>query len=81
MKAYRMAGFGLALLLTGCASEEQASATATAEAKKHCEAEGKQFIFKDRKTVNSDSVFNKAVMVTGDCVGPGDPGYVPPAKP
>ena len=67
------------LLLAGCMSEEQAAERATAQAREHCESEGKQFVVKDVKTVESDNVFaGKSLMVTGDCLGPGDPGYVPP---
>ena len=70
----------LAVVLAGCVSEEEAAEKATAEARQHCESEGKQFVFKDEKTVDS-GMFGKSLMVTGDCLGPGDPGYVPPLKP
>ena len=68
-----------ALMLAGCMSEEEAAARATAEAKRHCESEGKQFVLRDKKAVDRDNIFGGAMVVAGYCLGPGDPGYV--AKP
>jgi hypothetical protein len=68
---------GLSLgLLTGCTYDyEAAQERAIETAKKQCESEGKQFQFVSERV---DAEHRAAVLVS-HCLGPGDPGYVPPA--
>lgn len=63
------------LALSGCTA--MATADAIARARAHCESEGKQFVQKQVETHDTGIVSD--VVVSGECVGPGDPGYVPPA--
>lgn len=82
MKPSKAACLLLTGLLAGCATEEQTIAHATREARDHCESEGKQFILTKTKIGDpSDPLLQKSVMVTGNCVGPGEPGYLPPEMP
>ncbi len=80
--AYAVAALFGVLALTGCADVATVTAQATAQAREHCLSEGKQFLpGTTNVSDNNNLVYDKTVMVTGYCVGPGDPGYVPPAKP
>jgi hypothetical protein len=70
------------LALSACSDVAKVTADATAQARAHCVSEGKQYLpGKTSVTDNDNFIYDKSVMVTGYCVGPGDPGYVPPAKP
>jgi len=69
-----IAGVGFAL--SACA--QMAKSEALARARAHCADEGKQFVLKEADT-REDLIMSDAT-VTGYCVGPGDPGYVPPAN-
>ena len=63
-----------------CATPEGERQAAIAKAKAHCEAEGKQFILRN---VEQSGVINWTdyyTTVAGNCVGPGEPGYVPPSS-
>ena len=66
-----------ALALTGCAN--LAAEDALERARAHCASEGKQFI--QKQTEVHEGLIISDAMVSGECVGPGDPGFVPPPAP
>ncbi len=72
-------GLGPLLLigLTGCAA--QLERQVTADAQNQCAAKGKQFVKTD-STKHDNPIYSSA-EVTGVCVGPDDPRYVPPVTP
>jgi hypothetical protein len=74
MKTTQILALLLFPALSGCAAQLERDITAQARA--HCESEGKQFV----KTASerSDGLIVSKAQVTGQCVGPGDPGYVAP---
>jgi hypothetical protein len=64
--------------LAGCVSAEDQRADAIAKARAHCESEGKQFLLGSVEQ-SGDAIFSSLdTTVSGQCLGPGDPGYVPP---
>jgi hypothetical protein len=67
-----------ACLLTACVNPEQERENAIAVAKAHCESEGKQFVLKQVDQQGVANVTKFSTTVTGICLGPHDPGYVPP---
>jgi hypothetical protein len=79
MKRSWLAAIAIALSLCGCADEKQATAEAMQQAKAYCAAKGKQFVQHHQSKTPTDFPFESLITVGGDCVGPGDPGYVPPA--
>lgn len=68
----------LALLLAGCASEEEQIDDAIAQARAQCEAQHKQFTLKERPKIEHGELFDHDIEVDASCVGPDDPGYQPP---
>jgi outer membrane lipoprotein SlyB len=71
----------IAVSLSGCVTAEMAKSGAIKKGQAHCASEGKQFVVKD---VTANQHINPIVSeadaeVVGECVGPGDPGYIPPA--
>ncbi|HEY5238034.1 MAG TPA: hypothetical protein VIJ62_06605 [Rhizomicrobium sp.] len=71
----------IAVSLTGCVTGEMAKGAAIKKGQAHCASEGKQFVVKDA-TANEhlNPIVSEAdAEVVGECVGPGDPGYVPPS--
>ena len=69
--------------ISGCGTEEEVKAQAIQQAKDHCESEGKQFVLVDVKqddNANRTALFTKTTVV-GNCVGPGQRGYVPTQNP
>jgi hypothetical protein len=70
-------------LFVGCVpTVEDAKAQAVAKARVHCAAEGKQFVLLEASGQKFDDVFvmGASATIAGHCVGPGDPGYVPPPQ-
>jgi hypothetical protein len=66
------------IVLAGCMTVEQQEKNTLAQAKAHCEREGKQFLMKG-VVINEPSAFTSgSVSTEGYCLGPGDPGYVSP---
>jgi hypothetical protein len=63
-----------ALALAGCA--DMAANMATRDAQAKCAKVGKQFV--QDKVDKTEMIVVSAAQVSGHCVGPGDPGYVPP---
>jgi hypothetical protein len=70
-----------ALLLGNCVSPEHERQVAIDKARAHCAAEGKQFELVDSKVDTHFDVltYGAEATVTAHCLGPGDPGYVPPS--
>jgi hypothetical protein len=66
----------LVLLLAGCSTILADDAERKLRAQ--CEAEGKQFVL--TKVEKNEGIVVSSAMVSGHCVGPGDPGYIPPVK-
>jgi len=62
-----------ALALVGCA--DMAADMAVRDAQAKCAKEGKQFV--QDKVDKTEMIVVSAAQVSGRCVGPGDPGYVP----
>ena len=71
-----------ALLLAVCVTAEDAKAVALRKAQDQCAAEGKQFVLKDATGSTHFDVLTQSANATisGSCVGPGEPGYVPTEK-
>ncbi len=76
MRITRIVGPLVLVGLTGCA--EMATKEAVQKAHDHCASEGKQFI--EKSVTKDQGLVLSSATVTGQCVGPGDAGYVPPAK-
>ena len=64
----------LAIGLAGCSTVLAQSATADLEAQ--CAEQGMQFVETEREL--SEGLIISSAAVSGICVGPGDPRYVPP---
>jgi hypothetical protein len=67
-----------ALSLMGCAA--QIRADAIKNGKDHCESEGKQWILKSVEEKSGPTLVGPVIVVSGECVGPDDPGYIPSGK-
>jgi hypothetical protein len=67
---------GCAVLVSACAMV--LANDAERQLRAQCEAKGLQFVLEDRKA--KEGVFVSTAQVTGYCVGPGDPRYMPPAS-
>ena len=74
MRTFGIVGVTAALALAGCANMAADMAISDAQAK--CAKEGKQFV--QDKVEKTEMIVVSAAQVSGHCVGPGDPGYVPP---
>jgi hypothetical protein len=73
----------LALLpaFVGCVpTVEDVKAQGLEKARAHCAAEGKQFVLREASGQKIDSFFvmGATATIAGQCVGPDEPGYVPP---
>ena len=68
-----MTGVAAAFALSGCA--DFAANMALRDAQARCAKEGKQFVQEQVK--KTELVVVSSAQVSGHCVGPGDPGYVP----
>lgn len=66
----------IAAFLCGCMS--MATDRAMAEGVENCAASGEQFILDDVSQNRGLAIWT--VTVRGRCVGPDDPGYVPPEE-
>jgi hypothetical protein len=75
MKFVLVIGSLILVGLTGCSA--QLEREVTADAQKQCAAKGKQFVKTD--SAQHDNPIYSSAEVTGVCVGPDDPRYVPPA--
>jgi len=73
-------GIGILAVLSGCMSEAQITAESIEAAKAHCTSEGKQFVLRSTEKKPGGFFEPKRIVVAGDCLGPGDPGYVAPAS-
>ena len=63
--------------IVGCSTPEAERQQAIAQAEAHCNGEGKQFVLGN---VEQKGVINwgkYTTIVSGHCLGSGDPGYVP----
>lgn len=60
----------LCLLVTGCATEEQAQSTALGQAVAHCVSEGKQFVYSKTTKTPGDAGIITHVTVSGYCATP-----------
>ena len=69
-------GVTAALALAGCANV--AADMALRDAQAGCAKEGKQFV--QDKVDKTEMIVVSAAQVSGHCVGPGDPAYVPPKE-
>jgi len=84
-KSFGWAVFAALALLpafAGCVpTVEDVKAQGLEKAKAHCAAEGKQFVLQEASGKKIDNFFVQGAQATvmGQCVGPGEPGYVPPA--
>ena len=81
MKSLRFAVLAVVVALCGCTSSAELRDKALNEAEAHCKSERKQFILK--KTEQKEDFWTGSqAIITGVCVGPGDPRIVvPSAKP
>jgi hypothetical protein len=70
----------LAVALAGCTDDDDFVADAEAQARDQCAAEGKEFVLNKQPDVAEDDAMARGVELDGQCVGPGDPGYLPPKK-
>lgn len=68
----------VALTLASCRGTSDLQAQSLAQWKAYCAARGKQFLWQDTET--DEGVITRSVTVHGRCVGPGEPGYEPPAQ-
>jgi hypothetical protein len=73
-------GAVLAIMLAGCMDDDDFIANAEAQARAHCAAEGKEFVLNKRPDLADGDFDAHDVELDGQCVGPGDPGYLPPKK-
>ncbi len=76
MRIVGILGMTAAMVLSGCA--DMAADMAVREAQAKCAKEGKQFV--QDKVDKTEMIVVSAAQVSGHCVGPGDPGYVPPKE-
>ena len=67
----------VAMTLAGCAAQLEQQATANLEA--DCAAKGMQFV--KTSSEKSDNLILYSARVGGECIGPGDPRFVPPTPP
>lgn len=83
-KLYGWPAFAALALLpafAGCVpTVEQAKEQGIEKGKAHCAAEGKQFVVKEANGQKFDYFFVVGAQATvlGQCVGPGEPGYISP---
>ena len=77
MKLAMIAILGPVIFLGACSSE-RIKQEAIDRARTHCASEGKQFVQKEGVEMHEGLLQTEATVV-GSCVGPGDPGYVPPS--
>ena len=70
----------LAVVLTGCMDDDDFIANAEAQARAQCAIEGKEFVLNKQPNLAEDDMMARDVELDGQCVGPGDPGYLPPKK-
>ena len=73
-------GAVLAVVLAGCTDDDDFIANAEAQARARCAAEGKEFVLNKQPDLAEDGLMARDVELYGQCVGPGDPGYLPPKK-
>jgi hypothetical protein len=79
VKTFHVMSLLVAIALTGCVDTEQVRVDAIQQAKSHCAAEGKQFILgKVEEAPSANVAGGTMIVVSGHCVGPGEPGYVTP---
>jgi hypothetical protein len=69
-----------ASLLYGCISPSEERANALAIATTRCEKQGKQVHVVDVSQHGVANVTRFDTTIDFECVGPGEPGYVPPVK-
>jgi hypothetical protein len=78
MKAGKVVLVLICVALAGCATQQEQRDQAIQKARTHCESEGKQFVLGNVEQTG-DAIFSSMdTTVSGECIGPGDPGYVPP---
>jgi hypothetical protein len=65
-----------AVSLASCVTPAELKAEAAQTAKEKCEKQGKKFTLRDTDFKGNPFTGEKA-SATGDCVGPGEPGYSP----
>ena len=63
--------------LSGCVDYDAGRERAIATAQSQCEREGKQF----HMVSTRNDTEHESVVLTGHCLGPSDPGYVPQEAP
>ncbi len=73
-------GATVVVMLTGCASDDDILDDALAQARAHCEAQGGEFMLHKQPTVNDGELMQRDVDIDAECIGPGDPRYIPPKK-
>jgi hypothetical protein len=76
MRTFGIIGVMSALALGGCA--DMAANMALKDAQAKCGKDGKQFV--QDKVEKTELIVVSGAQVSGHCVGPGDPGYVPPKQ-
>jgi len=77
MKAGRTILVLVGAVLAGCTTQQEQRDQAIQKARVHCESEGKQFLLGSVEQ-SGDAIFSSLdTTVSGQCLGPGDPGYVP----
>jgi len=80
MKGTAISALALAAVLCGCASDDDFADRAVANARAQCEAQGKEFVLKREPQVQDGELMQRDIEVDAECLGPDDPGYVPPKK-
>jgi hypothetical protein len=79
VKTFYVIGLLAAFALAGCVDIEQVRVDAIKQAKSHCESEGKQFVLNNVEEKSApNATGTQMVVVSGHCVGPGEPGYQTP---
>lgn len=71
-------GAVLAVVLSGCASDDDILDDTLAQARAHCEAQGGEFMLHKQPKVNDGELMQRDVDIDAECIGPGDPRYLPP---
>jgi hypothetical protein len=73
MRIVRLLGTLLLFGLSGCMAQMEKDMTA--QLQQQCAAKGQQFVKTDAQ--RTDNLIEAKVAVTGVCVGPDDPRYIP----
>ncbi|HWU25954.1 MAG TPA: hypothetical protein VN154_06080 [Rhizomicrobium sp.] len=73
-------GGAIAIVLTGCASDDDFLDEAVEQARAQCVEQGGEFMLHKQPKVNEGELMQRDVEIDAECIGPDDPRYLPQKK-